>query len=200
MKKKYILSLASLLILSGFLIIDHSKTKQKPSKKIVVQHGFLAHFSKNDLVNNATAIISGTVISSEVQNDFLGLPATDFKIKVNKVFRGEVNDEIEVRTVGGETDDTIHIADKQAVTFEIGEDVTLFLIDEKGVRPDKDDFDYFVLGQHQGKFKKKEGKIKSKRDTFSEKDFLKELGKIEKENAKNKLPKLYVKPGEGDNI
>ncbi|MDP5274453.1 hypothetical protein [Chengkuizengella axinellae] len=155
----------------------------------------LVEFNKNELVNDSDVIIEGKVVSQEVEKDFRGYPVTDTFVKVTKVFKGDPGKEVEIRTKGGETDDMILIVHEDEVpTFEIDEKVILFLSSNKGKRPDKDDFGYYVLGQTQGKFKEKGDKYESKTLKFEIKSFIDELKEIEKSNKENNLKKIF--PGE----
>ena len=165
-------------------------------KTTVRSEASLAAYDKNQLVNDASAIASGEVISSEAQDDFAGFPATDYVIQVDKVFRGAPGAEVEIRTQGGENAKMKYVPDDGFVTFQIGEKVVLFLTDEKGDRPDKEDFGYFVLGQFQGKFKEEDGKLKNRDYTFDAATFEQELDQIEKENKAKGLKKLKAEPGD----
>lgn len=169
------------------------------NKTIVNSELTIAPYDKYQLVNDATVIMEGKVVSKEVKDDFEGFPATDFTIKVTKIYRGEPDKEIVVRTKGGENDKMIYNPEsEEAVAFEIGEKVVVFLTDEKGNRPDKDDFGYFVLGQYQGKFIEENGKYKNKKYDFDISDFEKELKEIEVINKEKGLKKLNE--GENPNI
>lgn len=172
------------------IIIDSGKT-------IVGSEVCLVSYDKNQLVNEATAIVSGKVISKESQTDFEGFPATDYIIKVSKIYRGNPGAEVEVRTAGGENENMIYEPDEDLVKFKVGEIITLFLTDDKGTRPDKNDFGYYVLGGYQGKFKDVDGVLKSNKFEFDVANFAKELKNIEKENKEKGLKKTteYVKEG-----
>lgn len=50
-----------------------------------------------------------------------------------------------VRTSGGKNDKMDYIPVDSMVKFKHGEKVVLFLTDDIDARPDKDDFDYFVV-------------------------------------------------------
>ncbi|MFB4326360.1 hypothetical protein RB298_28945, partial [Priestia sp. BR_2] len=96
------------------------------------------------LVNEADVVISGTVISQEVQSDFEGFPVTDTIVKVNNVYKGDPGQTVEIRVNGGETAEMIYILDEEAApAFHVGEEVLVFLTGNKGLRPDKNDFGYF---------------------------------------------------------
>jgi len=170
-----------------------------PRKTIVRSEASLVDIvDKNKLVNDATAIVAGEVIASEVQDDLRGFPVTDFIIKVDEVFKGHPGAEIEVRTEGGENAKMKYIPDEEFVTFQLGEQVVLFLTDEKGDRPDRNDFGYFVLGGYQGKFIEENGKLKSKKFTFDVATFEQELQQIEMDNKAKGLKSRKADPG--DNI
>ncbi|QGQ94320.1 DUF4829 domain-containing protein [Paenibacillus psychroresistens] len=160
------------------------------NKTIVNSEIELASYDKAQIVNEATVIMEGEVISKEVKEDFEKFPATDFTIKVTKVYKGEPGKEVIVRTQGGETEKMIYNPESdKVVTFKIGEKVVVFLTDEKGTRPDRDDFGYFVVGQYQGKFMEQNGKIKNEKYEFNSSAFESELKEMEtgNEDLFNKL-------------
>jgi hypothetical protein len=159
-------------------------------KTIIQQDVNLVLYDKNQLVNDATAIVSGEVVSSEVQDDFEGFPATDYIIKVDKIFKGNPGAEVEIRTSGGENAKMKYILSEETGTFQPGEKVVLFLTDDKGTRPDKNDFGYYVLGGFQGKFKEENGKLQNEKFTFDVATFAQELNQIEKSNKAKGLKKL----------
>lgn len=181
MKKVFTLLLVGTLAISGFVASGLG------GKQTIEPDSTIVSLDKNQLVNHAAAIVVGQVISSEVQNDFQGFPVTDYKIKVTKVFKGNLSDEIEVRTSGGENDEIKLVPDEDMATFDLGEKVVLFLTDDKGNRPDKDDFGYYVVGQFQGKLKEENGKLKNEKFTFDLATFEKEVKQIEENNKANGL-------------
>lgn len=122
------------------------------SKTVLHAQELLPFFEKNQLVNDSDVIIFGTVLSQEVQKDFKGHPATDTFIQVETVYKGEPAETVEVRASGGETDDMIYVVNEGPLTFDIGEEVVVFLSHNKGSLPDKDYFGYYVVGLTQGKF------------------------------------------------
>ena len=198
--KVFTLLLAATLAVSALTAYGYGKMigagkTISAGKKIVRSDASFVSLSKNELVNLATVIVSGEVVSSEVQDDLVGLPATDYIIRVDKVFRGNPGAEVEVRTDGGENAKMIYDPGEGYVTFQIGEKVVLFLTDDKGDRTDKDDFGYSVLGV-QGKFKEEDGKLKSRDYTFDVATFEQELDQIEKDNKAKGLKKLKVEPGD----
>lgn len=180
------------LILTGLFIftVGSISILKSNNKEIIKSDVTLATYDVNQLVNDSTLIISGKVVSSEVQNDFQGFPVTDYKIKVNNVFKGNVDNEVEVRTSGGENKNVKFIPDEEMASFKLGEEVTLFLTDEKGDRPDKNDFGYFVVGQSQGKLIEENGKLKNKKFEFNSSNFEKELREIEESNIRYNLKKM----------
>lgn len=188
MKKTLTVLFTIMLIFSLLTACSFGKTTVTPETIII-------SLDKNQLVNEASTIISGEVISSEVKDDFIGFPVTDYKIKVDKVFKGNPKSEVVVRTAGGENDKMIYIPDEEMVKFEIGERVVLFLTDDIDVRPDKDDFDYFVVGEYQGKFKEENGKLMNKKYIFDASTFEQELKRIEEENKAKGLKKIKAEPG-----
>ncbi|KUP25459.1 hypothetical protein [Paenibacillus sp. DMB5] len=122
-------------------------------KTVVYSEVQFIHLDKNQLVNEADAIVKGRVLSQEVQKNFEGFPVTDTTIQVQTVFKGEAGETVEVRVDGGETDDMILVLDEDYIPkFEIDEEVIVFLSADKGDRPDKNDFGYYVVGQSQGNF------------------------------------------------
>ncbi|WP_134703072.1 hypothetical protein [Ammoniphilus sp. YIM 78166] len=67
------------------------------------------------------------------------------------------------------------------------------MTDEKGNRPDKDDFGYFVVGQFQGKLKEENGKLKNNKLIIDTATFTHELIQINDQNkAKGLQPKKAV--------
>lgn len=142
----------------------------------------LIEIDKHQLVANATAIVAGEVIASESQDDFRNFPVTDYKIKVTNVYKGNPRAEVEVRTAGGENRKMIVEPDEKMVSFEVGEHVVVFLTDDKGDRPDQNDFGYYVVGQYQGKFKEESGKLKNEKFSFDKINFETDLKDIENEN------------------
>lgn len=166
----------------------------KQNKVVVQSEVTIASYDKNQLVHDSDVIIEGRVIDKKVTEDFEGFPATDFIISVDKVYKGDPEKEVSVRTRGGETDKMIYHPDEdEIVSFELKEKVTVFLTNEKGNRPDKDDFDYFVVGQFQGKFNEVNGKLINKKIDFDVNRFEKELKQIEILNKENKLDTLHKK-------
>jgi hypothetical protein len=191
MKKLFSLLLVGALTISSLTACGFGKTTVGSDVSIVP-------FDKNQLVNHATTIVSGEIVSSEVQNDYKGFPMTDYKIKVYKVFKGNPSAEVEVRTYGGENADMKYIPDEEMVSFELGEKVVLFLTDDKGNRPDKADFGYFVVGQFQGKLLEQNGKLKNEKFTFDVVNFAQELKQIGDQNKASGLKPMKAEPG--DNI
>ncbi|CAM4394802.1 hypothetical protein [Paenibacillus typhae] len=126
-------------------------------KTVVYSEVQFIHLDKNQLVNEADAIVKGRVLSQEVQKNFEGFPVTDTTIQVQTVFKGEAGETVEVRVDGGETDDMILVLDEDYIPkFEMDEEVIVFLSADKGDRPDKNDFGYYVVGQSQGNFSLKD--------------------------------------------
>lgn len=186
---------------------EQSKTtSDRTSKTIVHSQNLMATFKKNELVNESDVIISGTAISQEVQKDFRGFPATDTLIQVQKVYKGKPGDTVEVRTNGGETDDMIYVVNEDnPLTFDIGEEVVVFLSNNKGSIPDKDDFGYFIVGQNQGKFSidnQLNGTIENSSKTykFSLNNLQSEIDKLEKYNKTHNVPKMLLPEGQEDDI
>ncbi|MDF9843752.1 MULTISPECIES: hypothetical protein [unclassified Paenibacillus] len=126
-------------------------------KTVVYSEVQFIHLDKNQLVNEADAIVKGRVLSQEVQKNFEGFPVTDTTIQVQTVFKGEPGENVEVRVDGGKTEDMILVLDEDYIPkFEIDEEVIVFLSADKGDRPDKNDFGYYVVGQSQGNFSLKD--------------------------------------------
>lgn len=181
-----------LLFLSGLFIVITSACESNEygfnhsdaaEKTIVKTHSMrVVYDNKNELVNNATAIVKGEVIASEVEVDRRGFPVTDYTIKLLEVFKGNPPEEFQVRTEEGVNNEMIHISDDGAVTFQLGEKVILFLTDEKGKRRDKHDFDYFVVGSMQGKLMEVNGKFKNDDFIFDTEHFAQEIQQIEEQN------------------
>jgi len=184
--KKFVLFV--LLMFLALFLLTACKQKQN---EVIVSSIEIVPLSKNQLVNTADAIIEGVVVSQEVQNDFRGLPATDTTIEVTKVYKGNPGQQMEVRVDGGETDDKIYTSDETMLPkFTKKESVVLFVTANKGQRPDQNDFDYYVVGQFQGKFEIKDGKIINRTFSFDRDNFVNELQTIENENKMNPPAKL----------
>ncbi|MBY0011624.1 hypothetical protein [Paenibacillus typhae] len=166
MKSPYII-LGSLLLLllsactnsNTEASLSNETTTNLPTtvKTVVYSEVQFIHLDKNQLVNEADAIVKGRVLSQEVQKNFEGFPVTDTTIQVQTVFKGEPGENVEVRVDGGETEDMILVLDEDYIPkFEIDEEVIVFLSADKGDRPDKNDFGYYVVGQSQGNFSLKD--------------------------------------------
>lgn len=196
MRKKFAFILGGILTIATLTTYGYDKLPF--FKTTIVSDSTLVSLDKNQLVNESTAIVLGKVISSQVESDLVGLPVTDYKVKVNKVFKGTPGKEVEIRTQGGETEKMKLIPDENEVQLQIGEEVILFLNDDKGDREDKNDFDFFVVGSYQGKLNKVNGQLKNKKFEFDETTFSAELEKIEKDNKQKGLKRL--KAGPNDNI
>lgn len=177
------------------------------NSKIMIQSNIqIVKFDKNQLVNESDVIISGTVISQEVQKNFEGFPATDTTIKVQNVLKGNPGETVEIRVDGGETEDMIYELDKSMnPDLQINQEVIVFLSANKGSRTDKDEFGYYIVGQSQGKFiiaDQSNSYIENKAGTlrFDFKEFRKEISSIEKYNKENNTPRLYLPEGTESNI
>ncbi|OPG97222.1 hypothetical protein B2I21_15180 [Chryseobacterium mucoviscidosis] len=57
-------------------------------KVIIHSDAEVVQYDKNQLVNEADVIVSGTVVSQEVKKDFEGFPVTDTTIRVQIVYKG----------------------------------------------------------------------------------------------------------------
>ncbi|MFB5269607.1 matrixin family metalloprotease [Paenibacillus enshidis] len=175
-------------------------------KVVIHSDAEVVQYEKNQLVNEADVIVSGTVISQEVQKDFEGFPVTDTTIRVHTVYKGEPGETVEIRVNGGETDDMVYTLDEAAApTLNIGEEVIVFLSANKGLRPDKDDFGYYLVGQAQGKFNisaQPQGLVENSTDThsFDFNNIQNEIDQIEKYNKENNIPRKFLPEGEESNI
>lgn len=182
---------------------DEQRSK---GKTIVEAESLMVQFDKNELVNEADVIVSGTVLSQEVEKDFEGFPVTDTIIQVQTVYKGEPAETVEIRVDGGETDDMIYRLNEEAAPkFNIGEEVVVFLTSNKGSRPDKEDFGYYVVGQAQGKFNigiQARGIVENNVNTqiFDINNIQSEIDQIEEYNEKNNIPKIFLPEGEGSDI
>lgn len=151
-------------------------------------------------------IIFGTVLSQEVQKDFKGHPATDTFIQVQTVYKGKPTETVEVRVNGGETDDMIYVVNEEdSLTFDIGEEVVVFLINNKGSRPDKDDFGYYVVGLAQGKFSvdtQSNGIIENSSGTYSLNfnNLQSEIDNLEEYNKIHDVPRVVLPEGQESGI
>jgi hypothetical protein len=143
--------------------------------------------------------------SQEVQEDFKGFPITDTVLKVDKVYEGEPGKSVEISVDGGETDKMISIPNEETTLhFKIGEKAILFLTSNKGNRPDKLDFGYYVVGQYQGTLSKSSVNgvdiLKNEVHSFNLDSIADEIKSIEEENRINNLPELYLPEGQVSNI
>ncbi|REK74825.1 hypothetical protein [Paenibacillus paeoniae] len=182
-------------------VID--KNKNVIDKNVVSTDVSILKRDKHSLVEIADVIIRGTVTSQEVQTDYMGFPATDTFIQVTQVYKGKPEVQVEVRTIGGETNDTILSIDSHSIpSFKMGEDVIVFLTSQKGTRPDRDDFGYYVVGQAQGKFSINNNKsIESESNNeygFKLNKINKQIKEIMKENEKNPPQRDYRLEDEPD--
>lgn len=198
--KKIILFISGVLVLS--LVACTTPKNETTTKTIVTANSEMISLDKNQLVNNADAVIEGIVVSQEAQEDFKGFPVTDFFIMVEKVYLGNPDETVEVRIDSGESDSMILLPEEGFTpTFTKGERVVLFLSSNKGKRPDKEDFDYYVLRAAQGKFTVSEdGVLKNNTHSFTYDSFADEIKSLEAENLKNNLPKLFLPEGEESGI
>lgn len=180
---------------------DEASSEQR-DRVLVHSQPSLVSYDKNQLVNESDAIVSGVVLSQEVQKDFEGFPATDTLIQVQTVYKGTQAETVEIRADGGETEDMIYIVDVPTpLTFTIGEEVIVFLSHNKGSRLDKEDFGYYVVGQAQGKFNidpPLEASIQNDTGThrFDLQDFQHEIDQIEAYNEKHHIPRLTLPEGQ----
>lgn len=185
---------------------DGNSVSNEAFKVVVHSDAEVIQYDKNQLVNEADVIISGTVISQEVQSDFEGFPVTDTIVKVNNVYKGDPGKTVEIRVNGGETAEMIYILDEEAApAFHVGEEVMVFLTGNKGVRPDKDDFGYYLVGQAQGKFNigaYAQSFIENNTDThsFDLNNIQNEIDRIETYNKDHNIPRIFLPEGEESNI
>lgn len=185
---------------------DGNSVSNEASKVVVHSDAEVIQYDKNQLVNEADVIISGTVISQEVQSDFEGFPVTDTIVKVNNVYKGDPGETVEIRVYGGETAEMIYILDEEAApTFHVGEEVLVFLTGNKGLRPDKNDFGYYLVGQAQGKFNigaYPQSFIENNTDThsFDINNIQNEIDRIETYNEVHNIPRIFLPEGEESNI
>lgn len=188
----------SLLLVTTACSTNHNSNNSGP--QLVKMESSTVQYDKFMLVNDSDAIIRGIVTSQEVQTDFMGFPSTDTYIKVTEIYKGTAEDVVEVRTTGGKTDEIELSVDSDAVPhFQIDEEVIVFLTSNKGDRPDKDDFGYYVLGQAQGKYSVSKSGIMSggvKEYGFQMNKLQEQINQIMLENEKNPPPKIYADEGE----
>lgn len=192
MQKSITLLLAVLIAGSGLIGYSSAGSINAEKEKIVsTSEALLVSYDKHQLVNDATAIVKGTIVSKEVKEDFEGFPATDFTLKIETVFKGAPDQEVIIRTRGGETATKIYTPELEHIaTFRVGEQALVFLTDGKGDRPDRDQFGYFVVGQFQGKFTEKGGKWVNEKYNFDVKQFEQEIKEIDAANKQKGLKKL----------
>lgn len=201
MKKIVVLIIITVII----MIISACSTDKKP---VVETELTVVKYDKNQLVHDADVIMRGTVTSIVVQKDYDGFPATDTTILVNEVYKGNPGKEVEVRVKGGETEDMIYVPEKDKIPdFKEGEEVIVFLTNNKGNRPDKDEFGYYVVGQIQGKFEVKESNNNkslinphNSRFGFDFNDFKEQIDTISKENENPPPHKSFHDEGEESDI
>ncbi|MEK3685101.1 matrixin family metalloprotease [Paenibacillus sp. FSL R10-2736] len=186
---------------------DESSDSTNKGKIIIHSEPEVIQYDKNQLVNEADVIVSGKVISQEVVKDFEGFPVTDTLIRVQTVFKGEPGETVEIRVNGGETDDILYTLDESAApTFKVGEEAVVFLSSNKGLRPDKDDFGYYLVGQAQGKFIlggiQPKDIIENNTDTqsFDFNNFQNEINNLEQYNNEYEIPRSYLPEGEESKI
>lgn len=186
---------------------DESSDSTNKGKIIIHSEPEVIQYDKNQLVNEADVIVSGKVISQEVVKDFEGFPVTDTLIRVQTVFKGEPGETVEIRVNGGETDDILYTLEESAApTFKVGEEAVVFLSSNKGSRPDKDDFGYYLVGQAQGKFilggVQPKGMIENNTDTqsFDFNNFQNEINNLEQYNNEYAIPRSYLPEGEESKI
>lgn len=191
---------------SGSLYGESKIDSDSSNKTVVHSQYLLAYFEKNQLVNESDVIISGIVISQEVQKDFKGFPVTDTFIQVQTVYKGEPSETVEVRVNGGETEDMIYVVNEEdPLTFSIGEEVVVFLSHNKGARPDKDDFGFYVVGHTQGKFTvddHSKGIIENSSGTYSFnfKNLQDEIDQLEEYNKTHDIPRVVLPEGQESGI
>ncbi|MNC14399.1 hypothetical protein D3C75_621760 [compost metagenome] len=187
--------------------VDTQELEHNPkSQRVVLSSGQLVQFDNNQLVNEADVIVKGTVLSQKVQKDFEGFPVTDTTIQVQTTYKGEPGETVNVRVNGGEMEDIILIPEEEeAPSFNIGEEVIVFLSANKGSRPDKNDFGYYVVGQSQGKFSLDHSlqsfhRNSNESQVFNFNDFQEEINRIEEYNRTNNVPRVFLPEGIESNI
>ncbi|REK74598.1 hypothetical protein [Paenibacillus paeoniae] len=132
---------------------NHNSDAVQSYKTVIHSDLLLVNYNKNDLVRDADVIIRGIVKTQVVKKDFDHFPVTDTTIVVKKVYKGTPEQEVIVRTKGGQLEDTLHVPQNDAIPqFKKQDDVIVFLTNQTGDRPDKDQLGYYVVGQIQGKF------------------------------------------------
>ena len=184
MKKLLSIVLASSFVIGIGTVYGFDVTRKQTSEPTI--GATVIKMDKNRLYAHSTEIVKGKVIGSETKTAFTG-EVTDFEIEIDEVIQGdEARKVVKVRTEGNGNNPV----KSGLVSFTVGESVTLFLTDDKGNRPDRGDFDYFVVGQAQGKFKEYNGKLKNNKGAeFSKDTFKDELKQIEKENKEKGIKK-----------
>jgi len=169
----------------------------EPFRQVVQSEytGLVAKVDKSELIQLAYVILRGVVTAHHPEYDSDSMPVTDTDIEVLEVFKGKPEDVVAVRTKGRDPYREARF-DGRLSGYLPGDEVILFLTDQKGERPDKDEFDYFVVGMGQGAFllEKHKGKkqIVSKANEeygFTYKSFKKQLKQLEKENRQTSSSK-----------
>ncbi|MCM3781959.1 hypothetical protein M3231_03140 [Neobacillus mesonae] len=97
------------------------------------------------------------------------------------------------------------VNEEDSLTFDIGEEVVVFLINNKGSRPDKDDFGYYVVGLAQGKFSvdtQSNGIIENSSGTYSLNfnNLQSEIDNLEEYNKIHDVPRVVLPEGQESGI
>jgi len=151
--KKIYASIVLILFISLVTACSNHVATTKVTKTVISSGLLLLNYNKNELVRDADVIIRGTVIAQKIKKDSDNFPATDTTIVVKEIYKGAPEKEVIVRTKGGQIDDTLYVFEDNVIPqFKERDDVVVFLTNQTGNRPDKDQFDYYVVGQIQGKF------------------------------------------------
>jgi len=165
------------------------ETMSEAEPELTLTTVLIAKVDEHGLESTANVILRGKVLSQTPDHDGYVNPITDTVVDVLEVYRGEPKEEIIVRTPGLSQYTRAKLREEGLGAYEVGDEVILFLTDQKGERPDKDEFDYFVVGMGQGAFllEKRKGKkqmvsIANEEYGFTYKSFKKQLKQLEKEN------------------
>jgi hypothetical protein len=103
--------------------------------------------TEDELITQSDTVIQGEVINMQSHWDRGGrIIVTDVKIRVDEVLIGDSPGVVQIRTFGGQVNDFI-IEAHGFPTFELGEQVILYLYEEPADRSQR------VLGYQQGQFR-----------------------------------------------
>jgi len=184
MKKKILIT--SIIIICAGLLAVYFKFGMT---KVVKVGGSIASVSRTELIQRSALIVKGEaaeILPSKWSNpDFVkgkgkrNIIQTDIKIKVDKVFKGNLDkDYVVVRIDKGKVGNTEYISEGYP-DFKVGKKLVLFLSrDDSDIKTDED---YYVLtGMNQGYFAEKtqDSYVNVKGDEVNINNFKEEIDNI----------------------